>query len=269
VLVRLFRPIGVLKFPGVARYSERRHEALIEMLLNSSDIEKAESSPPNEPSLINFFVAAIKILMKVPPIKMFVSESVGGFSGKIFCCWEQDEYEKATHIAIHALKKYRNKKSRFLPFMDHHHWWSFMKHGVDSAKHIKNEGYRERLIEYANTGIEPFEGYYVAYSYLEFSRWKYNANNYDDAIKYAELATRADDTWAEPYFILGWYGLLLGAGNAEEYLCRALEKDQKLLSRIVNNDVCKQYPHIVNSLKAKYPISGAEYGSNNAKNSDN
>ena len=127
-----------------------------------------------------------------------------------------------------------------------------MKHGAESARHIKNEKLREKLIEYANSGIEPFEGYDVAYSYLEFSRWKYHASSYNEAVKYAELASRADVTWAEPDFLLGWYGLVLSTGNAEEYLSRAIEKDQRVLFRIVNNDVCKQYPHIVHKLKAKY-----------------
>ena len=238
------------------------------MSLKSRDIEEIERKPFKEPPFTKFFVTAIKLLAKIPPIKKRIAESVGGLSGSIFSCWEKQEYEKATQIAIHALEIYRIKKSRFLPFMDHHHWWSFMKHGVDSAKHTKNGELQEKLVEYANAGIEPFEGYDVAYSYLEFSRWKYHANSYDEAVKYAEVASRADDTWAEPDFILGWYGLLLSTGNAEEHLSRAIEKDQRSLFRIVNNDVCKQYPHIVNKLKAKYHVPETKSGPNNAINSD-
>ena len=128
-----------------------------------------------------------------------------------------------------------------------------MKHGVDSASHISNNNLREKLETYANAGIAPFEGYDVAYSYLEMSRWKYYAQNYDEAVKYAEVAAAAaDKTWAEPDFILGWYGLVLNNGKAEEMLIRAVEKDLKMLFRIVNNDVCKQNPHIISKLKAKY-----------------
>jgi hypothetical protein len=104
----------------------------------------------------------------------------------------------------------------------------------------------------ANGGIEPFKGYDVAYSYLEFSRWKYLENNYEDAVKYAEIASFADNTWAEPEFILGWYGLMLSTGNAENHLCKAIEKDQRVLFRIANDKICKQYPHIINKLKMKY-----------------
>ena len=133
-----------------------------------------------------------------------------------------------------------------------------MRYGAASAMHIPHSRLREPLIKYANAGIEPFEGYDVAYSYLAFSRWRFEANNHDEAVQYAEVASKADPTWAEPDFILGWYGLLLSRGNAEENLSRAIEKDQRWLFRIVNNDVCKQYPHIVNRLKAKYHAAEAE-----------
>ena len=133
-----------------------------------------------------------------------------------------------------------------------------MKHAVDSATNIPHSQLRETLIEHANSGFEPFEGYYVAYTYLAFSRWRFEMNNHDEAFQYAEVASKADRSWAEPDFILGWYGLVLGRGNAEEKLSRAIEKDQRSLFRIANNDVCKQYPHIVNRLKAKYSASEAE-----------
>ena len=236
------------------------------MSLTSRDVEEIEREPFKEPRFTGFFVSIVRLLMKIPLFKKYISESSGGLSGRIFRYWESKDYESATKIAIHALEKYRNKKSKILPFMDHHNWWSFMKHGVDSAKHIDSEELRSKLIEYANSGMEPYHGYDVAYSYLEFSRWAYQANNYDTAIKYAEIASTADSTWAEPEFILGWYSLLLSKGNAEEHLGRAVEKDKRVLFRIANNDVCKQYPHILNKLKSKYHAE-SQAGPNNAINS--
>jgi hypothetical protein len=111
---------------------------------------------------------------------------------------------------------------------------------------------KQQLIEYANSGIKPFEGYFVAYSFLEFSRWKYESQDYEEAVEYAEIASKADKTWAEPDFILGWYGFSLNTGNPEEHLSRAIEKDRRILFRIANDDICKQYPHIISKLKAKY-----------------
>lgn len=222
------------------------------MSLTSKDIEEIEREPFKEPRFTGFFASIIRLLMKIPPFKKAISESVGGLSGSIFRYWESKDYEKATKIAIHALEKYRYKKSKITPYMDHHHWWRFMKHGVDSAKHIEIEELRNKLVDYANTGIEPYEGYDVAYSYLEFSRWMYQLEDYSAAIKYAEVASTADKTWADPDFILGWYSLLLGKGKAVEHLSRAIEKDKRVLFRIANNDVCKQYPHILNNLKEKY-----------------
>ena len=71
---------------------------------------------------------------------------------------------------------------------------------------------RKKFITYANAGIKPFEGYDIAYSYLEFSRWKYQANNNKEAIQYAKIASNVDNTWAEPDFIqagIGFYLVLI------------------------------------------------------------
>ena len=85
---------------------------------------------------------------------------------------------------------------------------------------------------------------------------------YEKAVKYAEIASKADSSWADPDFVLGWYGLLLSKGNAEEYLCSAIEKDHRVLFRISNNDVCKQYPHIINKLKSRYTDTEVSSDSN-------
>ena len=222
------------------------------MSLTSRQIEEVDKKPFKEPRFTNFFVSLIRFLSKIPFIRTYIDNSSGGLSGRIFRCWDEKNYEKACDIAIYALEKFRYKKSWFLPFMDHHNWWNFMKHGVESAKWIENEEIKENLINIAISGIEPFEGHYVAFSFLEFSRWKYEAEDYEKAIQYAEVAAKADETWAQPDFILGWYGLLLNKGNSEEHLCRAIEKDKRVLFRIANNEICKQYPDIISKLKAKY-----------------
>lgn len=225
------------------------------MSLTSKDIEEIERKPFKEPPFSRFMITLVRLFARNPTISRYISESMGGLSGRIFRCWEKENYEEASRIAIHALEKYRNKKSKLLPFMDHHHWWRFMKHGVDSARMIENKEIQGKLVQYANSGIEPFEGFDVAYSYLQFSKWEYQAVNYKEAIKFAEIASEADSTWAEPDFLLGWYGLLLSTGKAEDHLSMAIDKDKRILFRIANNEICKQYPHIINKLKAKYSTS--------------
>lgn len=222
------------------------------MSLKRRDIEGIEQEPFKEPPFTNFFVGVLRFILKVPILKKRLRESIGGLSGRIFRHWENNEYEEATDVALFALEKYRNKKSKLLPFMLHHHWWRFVKHGVDSATKTESSEKRKKLINFANSGIEPFEGYDVAYSYLEFSRWEYVNKDYETAEKYANIASQADNTWAEPDFILGWYSLVLGSSDAEKHLSHAIEKDHRVLFRIVNNDICKQHPQIISNLKLKY-----------------
>jgi len=222
------------------------------MTLSRKDIEEVEQTPFKEPPFTKLFVGLIRLASKIPAINKYLNESYGGLNGRIYRHWRYKEYTEAANIALFGLKKYRNKKSKTTPFMDHHHWWSLMKDATDSARCIDNEEIKQELIDMANSGIEPFEGHYVAYSYLQFSKWRYQTQNHEEAIEYAKTASRADNTWAEPDFILGWYALVLGKGNAETHLGHAIEKDPRILFRIANNDICQQYPHIINKLKAKY-----------------
>ena len=222
------------------------------------------SKPPKALRFLEFFIKLLRPLFRIPPLNKYLSGTVGGLNGSIFNCQRKNEYEKATKIAIRGLEKYRHKKSKFSDVLDHHNWWRFMKYGVDSAGQIENKELVEKLINLAKTGMEPFEGYDVAYSYLEFSRWKYQAGKYEEAVEYAVVASQADATWAEPDFILGWYGLQLSTGNAEKHLSRAIEKDHRWLFRVANDDICKRYPHIISKLKEKYVASEIGQGRNKA-----
>ncbi len=107
---------------------------------------------------------------------------------------------------------------------------------------------KEEVIKLARSGVESFQGYYVACSFLAIARWKYREGDYDAAIEFAEIAAGADATWAESDFVLGWYCLVLG-GDAMKHLTRAIRKDHRLLFRIANDPECRKHPHIIQRLK--------------------
>ncbi len=121
-----------------------------------------------------------------------------------------------------------------------------------AARSLKKCGDQEKMeevIKLARNGVKPFHGYYVARSFLAFSHWKYGEGDYDAAIEFAEIAASADDTWAEPDFVLGWYRLVLGGGDAMKHLTQAVRKDHRNLFRIANDPVCRRHPHIIQKLK--------------------
>ncbi|MEH6542700.1 MAG: hypothetical protein V7721_02055 [Porticoccaceae bacterium] len=238
------------------------------MTLSSRDLEEARSKPFKETWFTSGALFLVRLIKKIPYFKRKIDESMGGLSGAIFRCQDSGDHLRATKIAVYAIEKFRNKKDRFFPFMAHHHWWQFMTHAAESAGQIDDHELREKLIHLAENGIEPFEGNYVAVAFLEFSRWKYREENYEKAIEYAELAVTADGTWAEPDFILGWYGLILGKGNAEEHLSQAIEKDKRILFRVASNDLCKQYPAIIRRLKERYTLYEDGNGPNNGMQTD-
>lgn len=136
--------------------------------------------------------------------------------------------------------------------MEHHHWWQFVRYACESASRIDDKELKRKIFHEVSNGIEPFEGYSVAYAFLQIAKWKYADDDHDGAIEFAQKATEADETWAEAEFILGWLGLATGKVDSMEHLARAIEKDKRILFRISNDDLCKKYPHIIARLKRMY-----------------
>lgn len=183
-----------------------------------------------------------------------LASTMGGRQGRIYACWRAKNYAEAAQVALAGLEYFRHRKSKFTAMLDHHCWWSLMWDGVQSARMVDTDQTREQLVASALDGPLPFEGIFVAQSFLEFARWAYRAARHDDAVRLAGLAAQADPSWAEPDFFLGWHALLRGQAEAEAWLMRAVKKDHRVLFRIANDDVCKRRPALIRHLTEQYRV---------------
>ena len=48
---------------------------------------------------------------------------------------------------------------------------------------------------------------------------------------------------------MGWFCLALGRGDALAHLSLAVDKDPRILERIVDDPVCRRHPHIIEGLR--------------------
>lgn len=182
-------------------------------------------------------------------LRRLAATTVGGRGGAISYHAKRGEHEKAAALAVDALKEYRHQAGGTAITRGADYWWLFMHFAARSLEECDDREKREEAIAMARNGLPPFRGHYVAHSFLAFSRWRYRDGNYDEAIEFAEIAVSADDTWAEPDCVLGWYYLVLGGGDPLRYLTRAVRKDPGMLFRISNDPECRKHPHIVQKLK--------------------
>lgn len=188
-------------------------------------------------------------LMRIGLFRRSVGVTVGGRFGAIYGCQKRGEHGKAADLAINALKLFCHQQSGTMLLSASDFWWQFMRAAVVSLEKLDDRDKREEVIALARDGVEPFEGYDVAYSFLAFARWKYQQRDFDTAIEFATVASKADATWAEPDFFMGWFCLALARGDALAHLSLAVDKDPRILARIVEDPTCRKHPHIIEGLR--------------------
>lgn len=232
------------------------------MGLTKKDLEEYSEQLPSEKFLKILewvLVPVLRALFKIRFIGRRLDRTVGGRVGTISRCANKGLHDRAVAHAFDALNEYRDIPDGKFMSSGREYWWTFMSLATESLQHCDDQSKWEEAIALAKASRNPPEDYDAAQSYLAFSHWKYAMEDYDAAIEFAEVASRADPSWGEPDFILGWYRLVLGGGDALHHLTEAVRKDSRIFFRIANDPECRQYPHIIQKLKelsAEYVVAG-------------
>lgn len=164
--------------------------------------------------------------------------------------------ETAARLALAGLRRYRNGRSPTAPKGVRRRWWRFLGAAVEALEDRWHDELRSEILHLAAPPLPPAEGPEAARPLLGLARWKSDARDYEGAHELAGLAAEADPDWAEPDFLLGWCGLLLARMDAADLLGRAVDKDHRMLFRIVNDPICKRRPHIAAALKKRSLAGG-------------
>lgn len=214
------------------------------------DILKAGYMPPGVPTLVWIVKPVLSLLWRIGFVRRYLAGTAGARISAMSRCQKRGEHDRAADLAIDALKAFRHRKrGRFDDGDAHFFWWSFMRFAVFNLPKCNDPDKWETVIALTRDGMEPFEGYDVAIAFHAFARRKMAVRDYETAVEFATIASRADETWAEPDFLLGWYELASGGGDGMAHLSRAVRKDQKILFRIANDSVCRRHPHVIARLK--------------------
>ena len=200
-------------------------------------------------AVVNVLVRVLQPIARLGFVRRLIGRTASGRVGAISRYTESGEHDRAADIAIELLIENRHEPEGTWKPSGRDYWWMYMGFAARSLEQCDAPEKRAEVIEMARNGVEPFRGYHVAISFLAFSRWKYREGDHGAALEFAETAARADETWAEPDFLLGWYSLVLGGGDAMAHLASAVRKDSRMLARIVQDPVCGRHPHIIEKLK--------------------
>ena len=169
--------------------------------------------------------------------------------GRISRLAARGEHIRAADLAIEALKEHRRRPKAFRSLTGTDYWWFFLLMAAENLDMAEDCERRAEVIALAQSVERPSEDHSGAACFLSFARWKYTEGAHEEAIAFAEIAVRADTTWAEPDLLLGWYRLVLGGGGALAHLESAVRKDPAIFFRIAKDPVCRRHPHVIASLK--------------------
>ncbi len=223
------------------------------MNVTAKDLEEAERQTRQLTAVIVGLTPLIRpvawLVFRIGFVRRAAARSVGGRIGAISRCAERGEHDKAADLAIHALRAFRHQPPGRVGTGGRENWWYFMALAAENLERSGDPEKFDELLGTAKDGVEPFEGYLVARAYLAFARLKYRTGDHDAAVAFAEAAARADATWAEADYALGWYCLVLGRGDAMAHLGRAVAKDRQIVSRIADDPIWQQRPDVLERLK--------------------
>jgi tetratricopeptide (TPR) repeat protein len=184
------------------------------------------------------------IIYSIPPFKKYLSKTKPFLNGKISKLLKDEKYNEALDLSFVGLEKC-DKDNEF----DHFWWWAFMNYAVYCAHTLNDDKTMSKLFEMAENGFAPFEGRYYSHCYCYFSHFKYVEGDYELAISLAERAKKADDTFGESYYLLGYYELFINDKDPLDLFNAAIERDHSILNHIVNHPALKEFPHIIAKLK--------------------
>ena len=187
---------------------------------------------------------ASNFIGSIPPLRRYISKTIPYLNGRIPKLYRAGNYIEALDLSLLGLIKCDRSNE-----LDHYWWWSFMSYAVYCADLLDNSKIMNTLIKIAERGFEPLEGRNTAYCFCHFSQFKFAQEDYDSAIRLAELAMKADDASGEAYYLLGYYDLFINEKDPVELFSAAIERDPKILNRIVHHPSLKEFPGIIEELK--------------------
>lgn len=140
----------------------------------------------------------LTIMFSIPLLSKYLEKINPFLSIKISKLLQNQKYNEALDLSRSGLEQC-NKDVEF----EHFWWWDFMSCAVYCAQTINDEKTMHALFEMAEHGFEPFEGRHYSYCYCYFSHFKYVEGDYELAINLAKRAKKADDTFGDPFYLLG------------------------------------------------------------------
>lgn len=185
-----------------------------------------------------------KFIGSIPPLKRYISKTVPYLNGRVPKVYREGNYVEALDLSLLGLIKCDTNNE-----LDHYWWWSFMGYAVYCVYMLNKPHFMNKLMSIAEKGPQPFEGSSSAYCFCNFSDFKFAEGDYDLAISLAERAKNADDTSGEAYYLLGYYELFINEKDPVELFSAAIERDHKILGRIIHHPSLKEFPGIIEELK--------------------
>jgi tetratricopeptide (TPR) repeat protein len=199
----------------------------------------------------------IKPILNLKPINKYLSKTKSGLMGRIPRIYKEGNFLEALRLSVEGLSKCKKNNQ----YIDNYYWWCFLSYSVYCARMLNNNVIMKKLYNISKYEFEPLADSYASYCFCQFSRYMYLEGKYEKAVELAIRAKDTDNSAGLPFYLLGYYDLLVSEIDPLENFKKAVENDPSILKRIADHPKLQGHPEIYIEVK-KHHIKGLKAGSN-------
>lgn len=123
--------------------------------------------------------------------------------------------------------------------LDEWFWWKYFGICLKVAQEINVEQDICYFKNLANTYKDDnYDQRLVSECFIELSRWAFKLKDKKIMLDFVDKAIAKDPSWAEPYFLKGWFGLFLTEIDSIAFFKEAVSLDENYIIRIKNDKEC-------------------------------
>ena len=187
-----------------------------------------------------------KMLLKIPLVRKYKELADGKFDELVNNLYIKGDYQNAFIYA----RTWMEGNCNGTPNYSLLRWWSMMQQAIKSGVKLQEgKNAYDDLVRIVESDCSIAEERLAAECLINLAMWGYNFDDLKKCIELTQRGLKADSSWGEPSFLLGWFHLSFDEEASVSYFNNAIALNPEYLKRIEEDSNCINHPNIIKSIK--------------------